>query len=88
MLSSANRDESQFPDADMLDLSRDPNPHLSFGLGIHFCLGVSLARLEAQIAVTTLLNRAPNLRLNVPEESLMWRKGSVLRGMKSLPVSF
>lgn len=86
VISSANRDESQFSDAGKLDVTREPNRHLSFGLGIHFCLGAPLARLEAQIAIDTLLQRNAALRLAVPAESLKWRRGLVLRGMKSLPL--
>jgi cytochrome P450 PksS len=86
VLSSANRDESHFAHADELDITRDPNRHLSFGLGIHFCVGAPLARLEGQLAINTLLERTANLRLAVPETALKWRRGLVLRGMKSLPL--
>jgi cytochrome P450 PksS len=87
VIASANRDERQFPDPDKLDLTREPNRHLAFGLGIHFCLGAALARLEGQIAIQALLRRAPGLRLAVPAESLRWRRGLVLRGLEALPVS-
>jgi len=87
VLASANRDERQFPAPDKLDLTREPNRHLSFGLGIHFCLGAALARLEGQIAIQALLRRAPGLRLAVPAESLRWRRGLVLRGLEALPVT-
>ncbi|HEY2837833.1 MAG TPA: cytochrome P450 [Pirellulales bacterium] len=86
VIASANRDERQFSNADTLDITREPNRHLAFGLGIHFCLGASLARLEGQIAINTLLTRAKNLRLAVPPEAIRWRQGLVLRGMESLPV--
>jgi cytochrome P450 PksS len=86
-IASANRDERQFPNPDALDVSRDPNKHLSFGLGPHYCLGAPLARLEAQIAIAVLLRRAANLRLAVPEQSLRWRRGLVLRGLQSLAVT-
>jgi cytochrome P450 len=88
VIGSANRDERQFPDADKLDITREPNKHLSFGLGNHFCLGASLARMEAQIAVGTLLRRAEHLRLAVPPAALPWRRGLILRGLESLPVAF
>jgi cytochrome P450 PksS len=88
VLATANRDERQFPDPDRLDITREPNKHLSFGLGAHYCLGASLARLEGQIAINTLLRRAPRLRLAVPPEALSWRPGLVLRGLKALPVAF
>jgi len=88
VLGSANRDEQQFPNPDNLDLARADNKHVAFGLGIHYCLGAPLARLEGQIAINTLLQRAPALRLAVPREKLRWRRGYVLRGLNSLPVAF
>ncbi len=86
VIASANRDEQQFPNPDFLDITREPNKHLSFGIGTHFCLGAPLARLEAQIAIATLLRRVPKLRLGVAPERLRWRPGLVLRGLKALPV--
>jgi cytochrome P450 PksS len=88
VIASANRDERQFANADTLDLTREPNRHLSFGLGIHFCLGAPLARLEGQIAINTLLRRLPELRLAVPPGTVRWRGGLVLRGLQNLPVAF
>jgi cytochrome P450 len=86
-LLSANRDADQFPDADLLRLDRVQSPsHLAFGHGIHYCLGAPLARLEAQIAFTALLDRHPGLRLAVPAEELRWRPGLLLRGLEELPV--
>lgn len=85
-IASANRDEAQFLHADELDITRDPNRHLAFGLGIHFCLGAALARAEAQIAINTLLQRTSQLELAVPAPTLKWRRGMVLRGMKSMPM--
>ena len=87
MLGSANRDEQQFVDPDTLDITREPNRHLTFGQGAHFCMGAPLARLEAQIAVATLLQRMPNLRLARSPESLRWRKGMFLRGLERLPLA-
>jgi len=87
VLSSANRDETQFADPDELDITRTPNRHLSFGLGIHFCLGAPLARAEGQIAINTLLRRTNNLQLAVPVGDLKWRGGQLFRGVKSLPLS-
>ena len=87
VLASANRDERQFKNADSLDLGREPNPHVAFGLGIHYCLGASLARLEGQIAIATLLRRIGNLRFAVSSNALRWRRGLVLRGLESLPVT-
>ena len=88
VLASANRDERQFDHADTLDLAREPNRHLAFGQGVHFCLGAPLARLEGQIAINTLLRRMPDLRLAVPPKALRRRPGLVLHGLKSLPVTF
>jgi cytochrome P450 PksS len=87
-IASANRDERQFPNPDVLDLTREPNKHLSFGLGEHFCLGAPLARLEAQLAINTLLRRLPGLRLEVAPGRLRWRRGLLLRGLEALPVAF
>jgi cytochrome P450 PksS len=88
VIGSANRDESVFENADSLDVARENNKHLSFGFGIHFCLGAPLARLEAQIAINTLLNRMPDLRLKGPAASLPWRPSLILRGLDELPVRF
>jgi cytochrome P450 len=87
VLASANRDEQQFQDADRLDLGREPNPHVAFGSGIHYGLGASLARIEGQIAIATLLRRIPNLKMAIPSNALRWRRGLVLRGLESLPVT-
>jgi pimeloyl-[acyl-carrier protein] synthase len=85
-IGAANRDPAHFPDPDRLDVTRRDNRHVAFGLGIHFCLGAPLARLEGQIAIGTLLRRMPGLRLatSTPE----WRESSTLRGLKRLPVTF
>jgi cytochrome P450 len=88
VIASANRDERQFADPDKLDITREPNKHLAFGLGNHFCLGASLARLEGQIAINTLLRRVPQLHLTVEPGALRWRSGLVLRGLAALPVAF
>ena len=86
LLGAANRDPAQFSDPNRLDVCREPNRHLAFGIGPHFCIGAPLARLEATVAFTTLLRRFPNLRLaqNVPE----WLPSYQLRLLKSLPVEF
>jgi cytochrome P450 PksS len=85
-IASANRDPQQFERPDVLDLTREPNRHLTFGQGIHRCLGAPLARLEAQIAFTTLLRRFPNLRLAVSRNDLRWQRSILLRGLQALPV--
>ncbi|GHO77215.1 polyketide biosynthesis cytochrome P450 PksS [Ktedonobacter sp. SOSP1-85] len=87
-LPSANRDEAQFTQPDELDIARTLNRHIAFGQGIHICLGAPLARLEGDIAFTTLLTRMPNLHLGVPRESITWRISSNVRGLTALPVAF
>jgi cytochrome P450 len=88
VIGSANRDERIFVNPDRLDITREPNRHLSFGQGIHFCLGAPLARMEAQIAIKTLLSRMPDLRLKVSPNTLRWRPSMILRGLETLPVAF
>ena len=88
VIASADHDPDRFQDPDALDITRADNKHLAFGKGIHFCLGAPLARMEGQIAINTLLRRMPNLRLKYSPESLTWRPGMVLRGLKALPVEF
>ncbi|MEP7341664.1 MAG: cytochrome P450 [Acidobacteriota bacterium] len=86
VIGSANRDETVFENPDILDITRENNRHLSFGQGIHYCLGAALARLEAHIAINTLLDRMPNLRLKGSPETLRWRPSLILRGLDALPV--
>ena len=88
VIGSANRDETVFANPDTLDIEREPNKHLGFGHGIHFCLGASLARLESEIAINTLLGRMSDLRLKGSPESLRWRPSLILRGLDALPVKF
>ncbi len=86
MIISANRDESVFDRPDELDLGRDPNRHLTFAFGKHFCLGNQLARLEGQIAIGELVRRFPDMRLAVPREELRYKPVQALRGFRSLPL--
>lgn len=88
VLASANRDESQFPDADALDLGRRDNRHLAFGHGIHYCLGAPLARLEGETGLQTLFSRLPGLRLTDPEAPPAWRSGVLFRGLERLPLQW
>lgn len=88
ILTSANRDESQFTDPEELDIAHNVNRHLAFGHGIHACLGKPLARLEGDIAFTTLLKRMPNLRLSVPRENITWGFSLNSRSLTALPVAF
>jgi cytochrome P450 len=85
-IGAADRDPSQFPDPDRLDLGRSDNRHIAFGWGIHFCLGAPLARLEGQIAIDTLVRRLPGLALVDDEPE--YRQSLTLRGLKALPVTF
>jgi cytochrome P450 len=88
LLGSANRDPAVYPDRpDRLDITRPNVRPLSFGGGIHFCLGAQLARIEAEIAITTLLRRLPDLRLD-DAANPEWRPTFVLRGLKKLPASW
>ena len=86
-LGSANRDGRHFPDPDRLDLARTPNRHLALGMGLHFCVGAPLARLEAQIALATLFRHFPNVRPLQQADELRWRKGMFFRGLEELPVA-
>lgn len=86
LFAAANRDPEQFPEPNQLDISRSPNRHLSFGNGIHYCIGAPLARLEGEIAFTTLLRRMPNLAL--ASNNLTYVDNYLLRGLATLPVTF
>jgi len=88
VIGSANRDPHYFDNPDSLDITRTNNKHLAFGHGPHYCLGASLARLEGQIAISTLIQRMPNLRLSIAPDQLRWRGTFVLRGLEALPVLF
>ncbi|MFD0820699.1 cytochrome P450 [Micromonospora zhanjiangensis] len=88
-LNAANHDPAQIVDPDRLDLRRERGPHLGFGHGVHYCLGVSLARMEARIAIGSLLRRLPGLRLGVPVDRLRrLPAASPFRGLLELPVRF
>ncbi|MFI1971815.1 cytochrome P450 [Streptomyces cinnamoneus] len=85
-IASANRDPRQFPGSDRLDLGRERSGHLAFGHGIHYCLGAALARMEAETALTVLLERCEEMELDVPRDALEWRPTIRARGLISLPV--
>ena len=87
LIASANLDEAAFPNADTLDITRTPNRHLSFGYGVHYCLGAPLARLEARVAIPALLRRFARLDLAVPAAKVRWRPNMGLRGLEALPLS-
>lgn len=86
LYASGNRDPRRFADPDRLDLARRDNPHLTFGLGIHYCIGAPLARLEMQIAFETLLRRLPDIR--IAREPVEYAGGFVIRGHRAMPVEF
>jgi cytochrome P450/acyl-CoA synthetase (AMP-forming)/AMP-acid ligase II/thioesterase domain-containing protein/acyl carrier protein len=85
LVPAANRDPDEFPDPDRLDLTRKIRQHVAFGQGIHYCLGAPLARLELQIAIQTIVQRMPRMKL-IPG-GLRWRKSISLRGLDSLQIS-
>ena len=85
-LGAANRDPAEFPEPDRLDITRAEKHHLAFGDGIHYCLGAALARAQSQIAINTLVQRLPDLKL--ASDKLEWRQHIALRGLKALPVTF
>ncbi|MFJ7213008.1 cytochrome P450 [Amycolatopsis sp. NPDC098790] len=87
-LDSANRDESVFASAGVLDFEREVNHHLAFGFGVHHCVGAPLARLELRVLFSTLVHRLPDLRLAIPADDVEWRRGGLLRGVASLPVTW
>jgi cytochrome P450 len=87
-LAAANRDETKYEDPESLDIDRAVARHLAFGHGVHHCLGARLARMEGQVALSSLLRRFPKLALAIPSDELRWSHGDglVLRGLSELPV--
>ncbi|MFO7632960.1 MAG: cytochrome P450 [Caldilinea sp.] len=85
-LASAHRDERAFAQPERYDLARSGPRHLGFGLGAHYCLGASLARLEARVALDTLLERLPGVHLATEAEPLRWQTNPIVRGPKRLPL--
>jgi cytochrome P450 len=85
-IGAADRDPAQFRDPDRLDITRTENRHIAFGLGIHFCLGAPLARVEGQIAINTLIKRLPHLAVAIDRPE--YRQSLTLRGLTALPVTF
>jgi cytochrome P450 len=87
MIGSANRDANQFERAEEFDITRDPNPHIAFGHGVHFCLGAALARMEARIGLGDLLERLDGLEL-ISDEPWEPRQALNVLGPAHLPLRF
>jgi len=85
---SGNRDEEHFDDPFRFDIARDPNHHMAFGFGTHFCLGASLARLELKEMFTKVLTRLPDIEMRVPQSELPWRNSNFITGVEEMPVRF
>lgn len=85
---AANRDPEVFSRPEQIDLRRTSNPHLTFGHGVHHCLGASLARMEIQVVLGALVDRLPGLRLAIPAEDVEWRSDLLLRTIRELPVEW
>lgn len=88
VLAGADHDPAHFAQPERFDIARENNRHLGFGMGIHYCLGSALARVEGQIAINTLLQRFPTMRLAAPVDQLKWRTIPILRGLHHLPVQW
>ncbi|QWH17914.1 cytochrome P450 [Bacillus mycoides] len=87
-LASANRDETVFENKEVFDITRENNRHIAFGHGSHFCLGAPLARLEAKIAITTLLKRMPELQIKGNRQDIKWQGNYLMRSLEELPLTF
>jgi cytochrome P450 len=88
VIGSANRDDRVFSNAEAFDITRDPNPHLSFGYGPHLCLGNFLGRMEFKIILKLFLSKVPNMRLAIEKEAIVWEPHLIMRKLKTLPVIF
>ncbi|KOX06483.1 cytochrome P450 [Streptomyces sp. NRRL B-1140] len=86
VFASADRDPAKFAAPDTFDIRRSTQGHLAFGHGVHYCIGAPLGRLEAKVAIGTLLRRCPKLALDTAPEALEWRPGLLIRGVRRLPV--
>jgi cytochrome P450 family 142 subfamily A polypeptide 1 len=88
MYASANRDERVFDAPETFDVTRTPNPHVTFGHSAHFCLGASLARIEIKVVLEEVLRRLPGMRLADPDAPIGRTRSSFIRGITTLPVVF
>ena len=87
IIAAANRDPAQFNDPERFDITREPNEHMAFGEGIHFCIGAPLARMEGSIAIGAALERFPNLRLKNPDAPVTYKGSYFLRGLSRLDMA-
>jgi cytochrome P450 len=87
-LSAANRDDAVFPDSESMNIAREHNPHIAFGYGLHRCVGAALARMELQVALSTLATRLPGLRITVPADQIPWHVDRFVRRPKRLLVTW
>ena len=87
IVAAANRDPVQFKNPEKFDITREPNDHVAFGEGIHFCIGAALARMEATVAFEAMLTRFPRLRLKDPETKPVYKGSYFLRGLETLPLA-
>ena len=87
-LPAGNWDSEFVADPEMLDVTRSARGHLGFGFGVHQCIGANLARVEMQVALTTLVRRLPDLRLAVPLEDLRFQNEQEIYGVEELPVTW
>jgi cytochrome P450 family 142 subfamily A polypeptide 1 len=88
LFESANFDEAKFADPERFDVERDPNEHVAFGFGTHFCLGQALARLELKVMFEQLLTRMPDIELREDSSALPRRRANFISGLEQMPVSF
>jgi cytochrome P450 len=87
IIAAANRDPAHFKDPEKFDIAREPNEHVAFGEGIHFCIGAPLARMEGAIAIGTALDRFPHLRLKNPDAAVTYKGSYFLRGLSRLEMA-
>jgi cytochrome P450 len=85
---AANRDSEIFGEHVEFDIERQPNPHLTFGHGVHYCLGAQLAKMELQVGLGAVLRRFPNLRFAADPQRLRWKEGTLAHGVAELPVAW